>query len=218
VYRHASLFFDLNHDSIEYDPAWEKIDIIYILNLKERSDRFNDTLLALCAVKAPIHRIHHYKAEKDGLPPYIGATKNHVDVMKHFKQSGKDTCLILEDDIKISNKFMKKSDPWWKLREDVPVDWDILYLGIHGPIGNLVNANVRKLRHATQDEGNWGTHAYIVRHGALKTKILPWLVWMIDSIDLQMNIKFDEWNVYCFREQLLFVDKKIASDSTIQTM
>ena len=99
IYRHASLFSQINHDAIEYDPSWESIDTIYILNLKERSDRFNDTLLALCAVRAPIHRIHHYKAEKDGLPPYVGATKNHVDVMKHFKESEKNTCLVLEDDI-----------------------------------------------------------------------------------------------------------------------
>lgn len=99
LYRHASLFQKINHDVIEYDVAWEPVDIIYILNLKERSDRFNDTLLALCSVKAPIHRIHHYKAEKDGLPPYVGATKNHVDVMKHFKESEKNNCLILEDDI-----------------------------------------------------------------------------------------------------------------------
>jgi GR25 family glycosyltransferase involved in LPS biosynthesis len=99
VYRHASLFTQLNHDRIEYDPSWEPIDTIYILNLKERLDRFNDTLLALCSVKAPIHRVYHYKAEKDGLPAYVGATKNHVDVMKHFQESNKTNCLILEDDI-----------------------------------------------------------------------------------------------------------------------
>ena len=99
IYRHASLFFDIEHHVVEYESSWEPIDTIYILNLKERSDRFNDTLLALCAVKAPIHRIHHYKAEKDGLPPYVGATKNHIDVMTHFKNSGKNKCLILEDDI-----------------------------------------------------------------------------------------------------------------------
>jgi hypothetical protein len=99
IYRHASLFFDTKHDVVEYDSSWEPVDTIYILNLKERSDRFNDTLLALCAVKAPIHRIHHYKAEKDGLPPYVGASKNHVDVMTHFKNSEKNNCLILEDDI-----------------------------------------------------------------------------------------------------------------------
>lgn len=99
IFRHASLFSQITHDIIEYDSVWESVDIIYILNLKERSDRFNDTLLALCSVKAPIHRIHHYKAEKDELPPYVGATKNHVDVMKHFKESEKNNCLILEDDI-----------------------------------------------------------------------------------------------------------------------
>ena len=111
VFRHASLFNQIKHDKIEYDSAWEDVDIIYILNLKERSDRFNDTLLALCSVKAPIHRIHHYKAEKDGLPPYVGATKNHVDVMKHFKESRKNNCLILEDDIVFidDHKFISES-------------------------------------------------------------------------------------------------------------
>jgi hypothetical protein len=99
IFRHASLFFQIHHDIIEYDSSWEFVDTIYILNLKERSDRYTDTLLALCSVRAPIHRIHHYKAEKDGLPPYVGATKNHVDVMKHFKESEKNTCLVLEDDI-----------------------------------------------------------------------------------------------------------------------
>lgn len=111
IFRHASLFSQITHDIIEYDSAWEDVDTIYILNLKERSDRFNDTLLALCSVKAPIHRIHHYKAEKDGLPPYVGATKNHVDVMKHFKESGKNNCLILEDDIVFidDHKFISES-------------------------------------------------------------------------------------------------------------
>jgi len=98
IYRHASMFFQLKHDVIEYNSAWEPVDTIYILNLPARTDRFNDTLLALCAVHAPIHRIHHYKADTS-LPPYIGATQNHVDVMKHFTNSGKSNCLILEDDV-----------------------------------------------------------------------------------------------------------------------
>lgn len=99
VYRHVSMFFQLKHDIVEYHPSWESVDTIYILNLKDRSDRFCDTLCALASVHAPLHRIHHYKAEKDGLPPYVGATKNHVDVMKHFQESDKNTCLIVEDDI-----------------------------------------------------------------------------------------------------------------------
>lgn len=99
LYRHVSLFYQLKHDIIEYHPSWESVDTIYILNLKERSDRYSDTLLALASVHAPLHRVYHYKAEKDALPPYVGATKNHVDVMKHFQESNSKTCLIVEDDI-----------------------------------------------------------------------------------------------------------------------
>jgi hypothetical protein len=111
VFRHASLFTQIGHHAVEYDLAWEPIETIYILNLKERTDRFSDTLLALCSVKAPIHRIFHYKAEKDGLPPYIGATKNHVDVMRHFKNSGLTNCLVLEDDVVFidDHKLISKS-------------------------------------------------------------------------------------------------------------
>jgi GR25 family glycosyltransferase involved in LPS biosynthesis len=99
VYRHASLFFDIKHDSVEYHSSWENISTIYILNLEDRSDRFSDTILSLCTVQAPLHRVYHYKAKKDGLPPYVGATKNHVDVIQHFKESDNEKCLILEDDV-----------------------------------------------------------------------------------------------------------------------
>jgi hypothetical protein len=99
IFRHASMFFDIKHDKVEYHPSWEFIKTIYILNLEDRPDRYSDTLISLCSVRAPLHRVHHYKAKKDGLPPYIGATKNHVDVIKHFVDSGNENCLILEDDI-----------------------------------------------------------------------------------------------------------------------
>lgn len=99
LYRHVSTFSQLKHDVVEYHPSWESVDTIYVLNLKDRPDRYSDTLLALASVHAPLHRIYHYKAHKDGLSPYVGATKNHVDVMKHFQQSLAKTCLIVEDDI-----------------------------------------------------------------------------------------------------------------------
>jgi len=104
VYRHISLFATSHHDVVEYDPVWEPIGCIYILNLEERVDRYYETLLTLASVGAPLHRIHHYKAKKDGLPPYVGATKNHVDVVAHFRQSGHAHCLVLEDDILFIDK------------------------------------------------------------------------------------------------------------------
>lgn len=99
IFRHISLFERTSHNVVEYDPVWEPVGVIYILNLEERVDRYYETLLSLASVRAPLHRIHHYKATRDGLPPYVGATKNHVDVVDHFCKSGLKNCLILEDDI-----------------------------------------------------------------------------------------------------------------------
>jgi hypothetical protein len=98
IYRHVSRFFEVTHTKVLYHSSWEKVDKIYILNLEERVDRYYDTLLALVSVKAPLHRVYHYKAQKGGLPPYVGATKNHVDVLDHFCKSGAENALILEDD------------------------------------------------------------------------------------------------------------------------
>jgi GR25 family glycosyltransferase involved in LPS biosynthesis len=129
LYRHASLFFDIKHDVVEYHPSWESIDIIYILNLEDRSDRYSDTLLSLCSVHAPLHRIHHYKAKKDGLPPYVGASKNHVDVIEHFQQSDLNHCLVLEDDIVFldqKNEVWNNLDSFFKRS----YDYSICFLAI----------------------------------------------------------------------------------------
>jgi len=39
IYRHISKFPDIKHDVLDYHPAWEPVDTIYILNLEERVDR-----------------------------------------------------------------------------------------------------------------------------------------------------------------------------------
>jgi hypothetical protein len=121
------------------------VDTIYILNLEERVDRYYDTLLALAAVKAPLDRIYHYKAKKDDTPAYIGATQNHVDCIRHFKESGKSTCLILEDDFVFRDDV---TDVWdtlekfWKLN----LDYNICFLSIskHGerqPFNEIVSVS-----------------------------------------------------------------------------
>ena len=99
MYRHVSMFNRVRHAVVESHPCWDSVDIIYILNLEERVDRYYETLCSLARVGAPLHKVHHYKAQKDGLPPYAGATKNHTDVMEHFNASDHKTCLIVEDDI-----------------------------------------------------------------------------------------------------------------------
>lgn len=129
LYRHVSLFEFMTHDVVEYAPEWEPVDKIYILNLEERHDRYCDILLSLVSVGAPLHRIHHYKARSDdGLHPYAGATKNHVDVVDHFCKSGLKNCLVLEDDI----IFIDKPSVMSALREFYakPRDYNICFMSL----------------------------------------------------------------------------------------
>lgn len=133
IYRHISKFFETKHDVVDYHPVWEAVDMIYILNLEERVDRFYDTLLSLAAIRAPLDRVFHYKAKKDDTPAYVGATKNHVDVIKHFKESGKANCLILEDDFVFTDdhsRVWNTLDQFWKL----DLDYTICFLSLskHG--------------------------------------------------------------------------------------
>ena len=101
MYRHVTFFHAMKHDVVESHPCWDSVDVIYILNLEERVDRYMETLASLASVGAPLQKIHHYKAKtNDGLSPYTGATKNHVDVKEHFQNHPElSTCLIVEDDI-----------------------------------------------------------------------------------------------------------------------
>jgi glycosyl transferase family 25 len=99
MYQNIKLFFtNPNHTVFESDECWRPVDQIYILNLEERQDRFVDTCLELARLRAPLDRVVHYKAKKDGRSPYYGATKNHVDAVEMFQGSVARTCLILEDD------------------------------------------------------------------------------------------------------------------------
>jgi hypothetical protein len=106
VYRHAIYYSQLRHDAFESDMCWNAVRVIYILNLEERVDRWMDVLIELCNVGAPLDRIYHYKAKKETitgnrtLDAYLGATKNHLDVVEHFRKTyaDHDMCLVLEDD------------------------------------------------------------------------------------------------------------------------
>lgn len=98
MYRHISLFWKTEHDSVEYHPCWEKIDIIYIINLEKRYDRYIDTLLQLVKVQAPLDRIYHHKIVNNGEDATINCSRNQIYTLNSFRQSSKDFALILEDD------------------------------------------------------------------------------------------------------------------------
>ena len=123
--------------------------------------------------------------------------------------------LILEDDVKISPDLFLRKKLWNHIRQTIPNDWDIVYIGMTSPIGKQVRPGIQRLKTDYDGVGNWGTHAYLVRHGSLN-KIINWLHYMVDAIDNQYNLKFNEWNVYAIDPPLIVTDDSI--ESTIQTM
>jgi len=122
--------------------------------------------------------------------------------------------LILDDDIVIPEGFLQA---WEEKRQLIPADWDIIYLGIWDITGKDVAPGVKKLRSARPGEKapNVGTFAYVVRHGAIKTKILPWLRYMFDAVDEQYVHKFDEWNVYGVEPNMIKVNDELQKASSI---
>jgi len=154
IYRHISRFFDVKHHVVLYHQVWESLDCIYILNLEERVDRYYDTLLALAAVKAPLHRVHHYKAQKDGLPPYVGATKNHVDALDHFCKSGANQTLILEDDF----VFLDDRERIWSILEQFwkkSILYDLCFLSLskHGRREPHTECTIQSFQPCTTSSG-----------------------------------------------------------------
>jgi len=125
--------------------------------------------------------------------------------------------LVLEDDVNIPANFLHTDDEWHKVYKTVPLDWDLVYMDITKPVGNLVAPNIMKLKYKISgDSGNWGTHAYLVRHGSIKTKILPWLTYMIDSYDEQLKMKFNEWNCYAVVPGIIPLNQEHSKHSSIQ--
>jgi GR25 family glycosyltransferase involved in LPS biosynthesis len=146
----------------------------------------------------------------------IGCFLSHRSLLQHCATlQVPDTAghLILEDDALFADDFRAK---WEAVRHHIPIDWDIVYLGVNTPKGHSIGKGVSKLYAVRDSTGNWGTHGYMVRHGALRTKILPQLRFMFEAVDGQFNAFFDEWNCYAITPQLITVDKSLGS--TIQKM
>ncbi len=128
--------------------------------------------------------------------------------------------LIVEDDVAFPPDFLELQDTWHKIFWRIPTDWDIVYLGITNPQGESVTpeGDILKLHTLPEGGGNWGTHAYLVRHGSIAAKLLPALRWMTDAIDEQYNQYFSEWNVYATVPSIIPVKAEMSEKSSLKAI
>ena len=90
----------------------------------------------------------------------------------------------------------------------------MVYLGMGGNVqGTPIADNIIKLLPNKKEQ--YGTHAYLVKHGSIKTKFLPALRFMTDAIDEQYNTLFGDINAYCIRPCIIDIHSETSDKSSI---
>ena len=87
----------------------DKIDIFYFINLERRPDRLEQISNELRKMEIPPEKVLRIKAldHKFGA---LGCSKSHIGAIKHFITTGKDRCLILEDDFQFTESKEKTNE------------------------------------------------------------------------------------------------------------
>jgi hypothetical protein len=97
-------FWKFQHEVFEYEPCWERVDQIYVLNLDARVDRWAAVLRELGRMGAPFQRITRVSAIQDqstddpALNGHLGCLRSHISMMEDALSKHFDQVLILEDD------------------------------------------------------------------------------------------------------------------------
>lgn len=118
----------------------------YYINLKERADRWVQVQPDLEKLGIPVER---FEAIWDVIG-HQGCIKSHLGVLEMAKDQG--IFMVLEDDIKIIGDL----DDLNKAMEQLPPDWDMLYLG-----ATLMRPLVRYSPNLFKLQSGLTTHAII---------------------------------------------------------
>lgn len=109
IKRHVADFWNFSHDRVEYDPRWEGVDQIFLINAAERRDRYDALLRELAAARAPLHRLTRIEAVRPQADRFIrrlrrdtrgqiGCLTSHLLAIRTALSAGFAHVLILEDD------------------------------------------------------------------------------------------------------------------------
>ena len=121
--------------------------------------------------------------------------------------------MILEDDIILPDDFLQPGGRWEQAASKIPGTYDIILCGLWHVYGRKIADNIYKLETDPTKRTNLGAFCYVVRHGALRTKILPWLQYMMDAYDDQLALKYGEWESYGIKPNIVELNKEVSASS-----
>lgn len=226
-----------------YSPA--RIDDIWVVNLDRDTKRWDHMRAITARLGDKVHRFSAMDGktitERDsihdegvgfyftrisgkGMDEFInkgvvGCWLSHKRLLMHLTAQDHQHDyghLILEDDVVLPDDFLSGNDAWSHIAKNIPGDWDIVYLGMaEDAKGSPIADNIVKL--SSSGKSQHGTYAYLVKHGSIKTKLLPGLRFMTDSIDEQYSTLFDDLNAYCIRPSIITCDDAVGAVSSVLT-
>jgi hypothetical protein len=90
------------NEGFETTNPFNKVDVIYYINLDHRKDRDEEMLNEFKKMEIPEDKIVRISAIKDSTYGDLGCSKSHIKTMKTFIESGKTNCIVFEDDFEFS--------------------------------------------------------------------------------------------------------------------
>jgi hypothetical protein len=138
------------------NKGFDHFDIVYYINLNHRKDRLlqiNDELSKINISKDKIHKIEAVFDSKSGA---LGCSKSHILVLEEFIKSGKENCLILEDDFEFNIDLSQACELLNNFFSTVK-SFDVLMLG--GKVWMVSDTNLSWLKKAQYINN---THCYCV--------------------------------------------------------
>jgi len=183
------------------------------INLDKRPDRRKRMDQSLVINNISAVRMHAtegnlwgWKADKYNAPlrafdGVAGGTSTQIAILRKAVEDDIKSVLILEDDCEFVEQFSQKFDEW---SENVPNDWDLLYLGGLNGKGKYVEGIEEHVVAVTE---MMSTHAYAVSQKALKEVIdtmyggFPYLE---ESADGYLRILQNTMNAYAFNPPMVW--------------
>lgn len=164
-----------------------KIDRIYIINLKERTDRWKHCIKQLSkynitnftrfdAIKPDLSKVDPIHYSKNNLKldekykiGALGCKLSHLNIIIDAKKNNYKTILILEDDFLLTNNFIEKYNNIDELINKNKIMIDMLYLGFSIVRTNPYHdTNIENLKKLTNGHT---THAYLLNQSFYDTII-----------------------------------------------
>ena len=129
----------------------------------------------------------------------LGCVSSHLECIRLAKERKWKSVLIFEDDVEFKDNVNELFTEWW---EEVPVNWDMVYLGGNHTGANFKNSKRPKINkvtnHVYRTRHTLTTHAYVIRE-----TIYDQMIRFFDNIndvpvDLIYTMAQDTYNVYTF--------------------